>query len=145
MEEDMPNITLRAVALALIFASAPARAAKTVRPVGPDQEELTEARRKEAIQAYNTNGDDRLKGKEIRTFKRERPRMFDNLMEFCDKAVEHPVKNGVVVPTDKHEAKRMKCKKSNVGRTYYNAWSRGGDTPAEEKAENAEKGLTPNP
>lgn len=141
----MRNTTLRAVALALTFASVPAFAAKTITPVGPDQEELTEARRKEAVQTYNSDGDDRWKGKEMRTFKRERPRMFDNLMDFCEQALEHPVKNGVVVPTDKHEAKRMKCKKSNVGRIYFNAWARGGETPKEEKAENADKGLTPNP
>jgi hypothetical protein len=134
---------IQALTLALTLVSTPALAGKTLTPVGPDKEEVTEARRKEAIQTYNTNGDDRLKGKEIKMLKRERPRMFDNLMAFCEDALEHPVKNGVIVPADKKEAKRMKCKKSNVGKIYFNAWARGGETPAEEKVENAEKGLTP--
>jgi hypothetical protein len=135
--------TLRALTLTLVFASAPAFAGKTLKPLGPDKEEITEARRKEVIETYNANGDDRMKGHEMHLFKRERPRMFDNLMSFCDAALEHPVKNGVILPTDKHDAKRMKCKKSNVGRVYFNAWARGGDTPAEEKVENAEKGISP--
>ena len=64
--------------------------------------------------------------------------MYDSLQRFCERASEHPFKNGVVLPKDDHEAKKMKCKRTNVGRAYFSAWGRMGDTPAEEKIENGE-------
>ena len=114
--------------------------AKTIGPTAPDTEEITEDRRREAIQKYNTDDDFRLKGKELKTFKAERPRMYDNLVEFCGRALDKPKANGVVLPGDKKDAKKHKCKKSNIGKAYFSAWARGGETPAEEKREDAAKG-----
>lgn len=131
---------LRIALVAMLTLGATDAFAKTIGPAAPDKEEITEDRRREAIQKYNTNDDYRLKGKELKNFKNERPRMYDNLVAFCEGAKEHPKKNGVVLPNDKKEAKKHKCTKSNIGKAYFSAWARGGETPREEKLEDAAKG-----
>lgn len=123
----------------MLLFSAEALAGKTLTPAGGANgmdEDAVEARRQDAIRDFNYNGDYRLRGKEMRKMKKERPRMYTSLVAFCERAKDHPVKNGVVLPQDSREAKKMKCKKSNVGRSYFAAWGRMGDTPAEEKIEN---------
>lgn len=122
----------------MLLFSADALAAKQVLPTNANglDEDSIEARRQDAIRDFNYNGDYRLRGKEMRHMKKERPRMYNSLVNFCERAKDHPVKNGVMLPKDEHEAKKMKCKKSNVGRAYFSAWGRMGDTPAEEKIEN---------
>jgi hypothetical protein len=123
----------------MLLFSADALAGKRLVPMGGGNldEDAVEARRQDAIRDFNYNGDYRLRGKEMRHMKKERPRMYNSLVDFCERAKDHPVKNGVILPKDDHEAKKMKCKKSNVGRAYFSAWGRMGDTPAEEKIENA--------
>jgi hypothetical protein len=136
---DVPKTLL--LGMMLLF-SADALAAKQLHPIDASgmDEDAIEARRQDAIRDFNYNGDYRLRGKEMRHMKKERPRMYNSLVNFCERAKDHPIKNGVVLPKDEHDAKKMKCKKSNVGRAYFAAWGRMGDTPAEEKIENGNDG-----
>jgi hypothetical protein len=121
----------------LMAVSADALAGKALKPAGGAQdEEAIEAKRLDAIRDFNYNGDYRLRGKELRHMKKERPKMYASLQRFCDRAEDHPKRNGVVFPEDEKLAKKMKCKKTNVGKAYFSAWGRMGDTPAEERIEN---------
>ena len=77
--------------------------------------------RREVVKAADTDNNVRLDGKEAKTLKKEHPKMYDNLMSFCEAASEHPKKNGVDLPENPTKD-QLECKKKHISKPFLLAW-----------------------
>lgn len=84
-----------------------------------------ETKRDVVVEKHDANGDKRLDGKEMKTFKKENPKMYAALVEFCGVAKDAPKKNGVELPKDPTK-KQLQCKKKHVSRLFLHAWTADG-------------------
>jgi hypothetical protein len=71
---------------------------------------------------YDANGDKDMKGKELKTLKKDHEPAYNRLVAFCDAALEKPKKHGVELPEDEKDAKKLKCKSNKVSSEYMKAW-----------------------
>ncbi len=95
-----------------------------------------ETKRDGIVAEFDANGDKRLKGKEMRAFRDDRPKLYADLLAFCEVAKEDPKAHGVKLPA-KPKGKDKKCKKSHVSKYFLNAWTDLGKplTPPEPEQE----------
>jgi hypothetical protein len=77
--------------------------------------------RREAVAAADADNNHRLDGKEMKSLKTNHPKMYDNLVGFCEDAAEHPKKNGVDLP-ENAEKDQTQCKKKHVAKPFIVAW-----------------------
>ncbi len=84
--------------------------------------------RRQWFKKYDDNKDKRLKGKEVRSFKKAHPGPYEKLKNWCDKAKEKPKKNGVKFPKGEKERK-FKCKKKRIDNPYVKAWIAAANPP----------------
>ena len=77
--------------------------------------------REEAVKTADTDNNGRLDGKEAKTLKKAHPKMYANLMGFCDVAKDAPKKNGVDLPAEPTK-KQKHCKKKHVSKPFLRAW-----------------------
>jgi len=108
-----------ALTLCLLLPSAPADAADNPR--------------RDWYKKYDYDNDGQLKGKEARTFRKDKEKQHAKLHAWCDKAKEKPKKFDVKIPKDVKE-KKVKCKKHHIDAPYMKAWVRAG-APDKEDAE----------
>lgn len=90
--------------------------------------------RRDIYKSYDYNDDGKLKCKETKHFRKEKPGQFDNLMSFCEKASAAPKKNGVTFPKGE-KAKKFKCKKSRIDKPYMKAWIADGPKKKKKKGD----------
>jgi hypothetical protein len=88
-------------------------------------DEDPETKRDVVVNKMDKDNNKRLDGKEMRTFKKTHPKMHESLMNFCDKAKDHPRKMGVALKKDASR-KQKQCKKCHVARPYLVAWTAEG-------------------
>ena len=100
------------------------------------REERVEERRKAAVAELDKNQDGSMRGAELAKLKKSYPQMWENIVNFCVRAKEDPRREGVMLPADEKEAKKLKCTKTRVDYAYLGGWTRGGETPKEERSEN---------
>jgi hypothetical protein len=77
--------------------------------------------REEAVKNADTDNNGRLDGKEAKYLKKNHPKMYANLMGFCEDAKEHPKKNGVDLPAEPTK-KQKQCKKKHIAKPFLRAW-----------------------
>jgi hypothetical protein len=77
--------------------------------------------RREAVHEADADSNGRIDKKEAKTLKKVHPEMYDNLLGFCEAAVEHPKQNGVDMP-DNPSKDQMECKKKHFAKPYLMAW-----------------------
>ncbi len=77
--------------------------------------------RRDWLKKFDDNNDGRGKGKEIRNFRDQHPKKFEELLKWCDRALAKPSKFDVSFPKGE-KAKKFKCKKSKVDAPYLRAW-----------------------
>ena len=88
--------------------------------------------RREWLQKYDEDGDKRLKGKEAKNFMKDHEKKHEQLMKFCENAMEKPQKHDVTFPKGEKE-KKFKCKKKRIDAPYMKAWVRAGAPEEEEE------------
>jgi hypothetical protein len=93
--------------------------------------------RRDWYKKYDYNNDGQLKGKEARTFRKDKEKQHGKLQAWCEKAKEKPKKFDVKIPKDVKE-KKVKCKKHHIDAPYIKAWVRAGapepETPSRDGA-----------
>ena len=94
--------------------------------------------RKDWYKEFDYNGDKRLKGKEVRHFKKDHEAAWTKLREWCEEAKEKPNKYDVNFPKDVKE-KKFKCKKYRVDEPYIKAWIRAAGTNDERREGNDDR------
>ena len=81
--------------------------------------------RQEWFKKYDENGDQQLKGKEVKNFMHDHPVPYERFRDWCEAAKERPKQEGVTLPKDK-KAKKYKCKKKHFDAPYVKAWAKAG-------------------
>ena len=94
--------------------------------------------RRDWYKKYDYDNDGQLKGKEARTFRKDKEKQHAKLHAWCDKAKEKPKKFDVNIPKNVKE-KKVKCKKHHIDAPYMKAWVRAG-APEKEEAEEERDG-----